>query len=81
MYDCEPTDYGTLCHHICWIAFEEVLTELTMDLAFATSVVLNILTFSHQNVAWVDVPACLLLCIVFFAHVVDYEAGDVLTPR
>ena len=51
-----------------------------MDLAFATSVVFNILTFSHQNVAWVDVPACLLLCRVI-ADVVDYEAGDVLTPR
>ena len=52
-----------------------------MDDAFATIDVLNIITFSQQNVAWVDVPACLLLCIVFIAHVVDYEAGDVLTPR
>ena len=79
-YDREPTEHGTLCYQFCWFAFEEVLTEHSVDLAFITMVVGNILSTSHQNVAWVDVPACSLLCWVI-AHVVHYDANHVLIPR
>ena len=79
VHDCEPTDHGipVLCH-LCWSLIEEVPTELTVDLAFLIGVVINILNFLHQNVAWVDVPACSFLSFVS-TDVVHYEADDFLT--
>ena len=78
--DCKPTDHGiVVSHHLCWSLIKEVPTELTVDLAFLMGVVINILSFSHYYVAWVDIPACSLLSRVF-ADVIHYEADHVLIP-